>query len=81
MNHEVEEVEEMSYTLVVMASLDKELGELSKKITKLEKYVKSNNFLDEDFVQQQLINIQICAMKTYGECLHERLNRLGDGRR
>lgn len=49
---------------------------LDEKIVKLETFVGSENFKKIDPVQMTLLNVQLLSMKTYGQCLLERLVRL-----
>ena len=50
--------------------------ELLSKINKLESFIHSEAFDKIEEVQQALLNIQLTAMKTYSNCLFERLQFL-----
>lgn len=50
--------------------------ELNEKIEKLDTFTKSDKFTLIDNVQMTLLNIQLCAMQTYSQCLVERIARL-----
>ena len=56
--------------------LKAEKVELDEKIEKLDAFTKSGKFNEIDPVQMTLLNIQLQAMKTYSEILHERIVRL-----
>lgn len=56
--------------------LEQEKWQLDEKIGKLEAFVGSENFKNIDNVQMTLLNVQLLSMKTYGQCLLERLVRL-----
>lgn len=50
-----------------------EKDQLSYKIEKLEEFINSNKFQDIAAIQCSLLNIQLDAMKTYKQCLFERI--------
>ena len=53
-----------------------EKSELSKKIEKLDSFLDSENFSKIDVRQQELLTLQIHAMKSYEWALNQRLNLL-----
>ena len=59
--------------------LQDERDELVIKVGKLKDFLKSNTNELVDKVQISLLKIQLCSMKTYLECLEQRLNRLHNG--
>jgi hypothetical protein len=56
--------------------LAQERIELNEKISKLEDFITTDKFHSIDSVQQSLLNIQYSSMKTYSQCLLERLEWL-----
>lgn len=57
--------------------LQDERDELVTKVGNLEKFMNGDNLIKlEDQVQIPLLKIQLQAMKTYLECLEQRINRL-----
>jgi len=50
--------------------------QLNDKIEKLSSFILSDNFKKVDSIQQTLLNIQLSSMKTYSQCLKERLDWL-----
>ena len=50
-----------------------EKNEVSSRAAKLEMFVDTDNFKKIDSEQQALLKIQLKAMHTYIQCLHERL--------
>lgn len=56
--------------------LNDEKVELQEKIEKLESFLGTENFNMIDANQQSLLIIQLSSMKTYLDCLRQRLNHL-----
>ena len=50
-----------------------EKNEVSARAAKLEVFKMKDDFKQIEPVQQSLLNIQLQAMQTYIQCLHERL--------
>lgn len=50
-----------------------EKAEVSERADKLESYIGTDSFRAIDPRQQSLLNIQIAAMRTYQQCLTERI--------
>ena len=50
-----------------------EQTQLKDKIEKLDNFILSDNFNSIDKIQQSLLSIQLSSMKTYSDCLGERL--------
>lgn len=53
--------------------LNDETNELDERIKKLQDFLTSLEFDELEGTQQSLLNIQLFAMLTYGQCLSERL--------
>jgi len=53
-----------------------EQTQLNDKIEKLDSFISNENFNKIDKVQQSLLSVQLSSMKTYYECLKERLTWL-----
>ncbi len=56
--------------------LQNETDELSDKIDKLSKFIKSDNYKSIDIEQQALLPIQLKTMRTYEEILKTRIELL-----
>lgn len=56
--------------------LKTEFSELSDKINKLEAFTHSKDIDKIDVLQQQLLIVQLDAMRTYCTCLNQRLFNL-----
>lgn len=56
--------------------LEKEDENLSNKIDRLVEFMNSSKFDDLDPFQQSVLMIQLQAMRTYSECLNQRLLEL-----
>jgi hypothetical protein len=53
-----------------------EAMQLTEKIEKLESFINSETILTLPAVQHSLLNVQYLAMKTYRQCLYERIDAL-----
>ena len=56
--------------------LKNEEKELTERINKLSGFTNSEHFNKVDDVQKALLKVQLAAMRTYQECLNERITRL-----
>ena len=56
--------------------LETEKVELEEKLNKLDAFLVSEKVKDVDDVQKALLQVQATAMKTYLQCLKERIERL-----
>jgi hypothetical protein len=54
-----------------------EKRQLTERIVKLDSFIKTDNFLTIDTIQQSLLRVQLQAMETYAECLGQRILALG----
>jgi hypothetical protein len=54
-----------------------EAVQLNEKIEKLDNFISSEAVLTIPAVQQSLLNVQLFAMRTYSQCLTERVAALG----
>ncbi len=50
-----------------------EKQELDEKLSKLNSFIAGPNFATVDTIQKSLLKIQASAMKTYTDCLDERI--------
>lgn len=50
-----------------------EKQELDEKLSKLNTFIAGPNFATVDTIQQSLLKIQASSMKTYSDCLEERI--------
>lgn len=56
--------------------LTEEHLQLEEKINKLEHFILGDDFRLIDPIQQSLLKVQLMAMKTYSQCLIERMSAL-----
>lgn len=56
--------------------LNDEKQQLDEKIEKLEAFTQSEKFQEVEPVQMSLLNIQLSSMRTYSQCLVERITWL-----
>lgn len=54
----------------------REQSELSDKIIKLELFIQSESYPRIESIQKSLLQIQLFSMKSYSQCLVERLSYL-----
>lgn len=55
----------MEEKLLYLQKIEKEICDLSEKIFKLQEFIDSNKFYELNETQQDLLKIQIIAMKNY----------------
>lgn len=56
--------------------MTEEQMQLDEKINKLENFILSNDFRMLDPIQQSLLKVQLMSMRTYSQCLIERVSAL-----
>jgi hypothetical protein len=59
-----------------MERLLNEQKELNEKLSKLNTFINGDKFVTVDSIQQSLLKIQASAMKTYSDCLDQRITYL-----
>ena len=57
----------------LIKKLHAERDEIINRIDKLGEFIETDKYLNLPIIQQSLLNVQLNAMRTYQECLWQRL--------